>query len=83
MFTIWGVSRGRGGAGTRRDTAEHVEVALAVAREWIEDGLDVVTVSRDEGIGEMVLARYTAAPVGKVIVMPTVAAPDEALAPAA
>lgn len=64
MLTIWGYTKGTDGKfHTRQDEAEHVEVALGLAREWIESGLvKVVTVSRDEGIGDMVLARMTATP---------------------
>jgi len=85
MLTIWGYRKGQGGRfHFRRDTAEHVEVALDVAREWIEDGLSVVTVSRDEGIGDWVLARLVAPAAGQVvIVMPAVAVRVDALPAAA
>lgn len=41
----------------RQDTAEFEESAMAVARAWIAEGEPWVEVARDEGIGEMVLAR--------------------------
>lgn len=59
MFTVFGVWKDEGGRLSHRtDTAEMVESAEAVARDWASQGAVVVTVSQDvEGIGDMVLLR--------------------------